>query len=608
MKKPHRYTDLALLWRLFHQGRTYWPHLGALFLLDLASIPLALLSPLGLKIAVDSALGTQPLPGLLETLMPRSAFTPGEVLILAVGLVLVIAVLNQLQGFGSWLLRTYVGERLVMDFRTQLFSHAQRISFSYHDTQGSTDSIYRIQYDTSSIRWVLVDGLIPFVILILTLFSMVSVTVHISWQLALVALSAAPVIFLVTEAYRPRLRDKWTEVKDLESSALSVIQEVLGALRVVKAFGQEDREKDRFVRRFDKSVWAQVRVVLAESGFNFFVGLAIAAGTAAVLFVGSRQVLAGSLTLGDLLLVMAYLVQLYGPLGTIGQRVAGLQGSLASAERAFTLLDEEPDVVDQPHAIPITRARGIIEFRNVSFGYAAARPVLQGVSFKIDAGTRVGIVGRTGAGKTTLMSLLMRFYDPGSGQILLDGVDIRDYRLRDLRNQFSIVLQEPVLFSTSIAENIAYARPGAKEKEVMEAAKAAHAHEFIASLPRGYDSPVGERGLSLSGGERQRIALARAFLKNAPVLILDEPTSSVDVRTENVIIEALERLMKNRTTFMIAHRLSTLRQCDLLLDIDDELGVTACRDVRAALRERASGNIHPSTDLMQRPVVDGSIQ
>jgi ATP-binding cassette subfamily B protein len=358
-------------------------------------------------------------------------------------------------------------------------------------------------------------------------------------------------------------------VKQLDSSALSVVQEVLGSLRVVQAFGQETREGERFVRRSGQSVQNRIRVAFIEGGFTLLIALITAAGTATVLFIGVRHVRSGVITLGDLLLVMGYLASLYAPLKQLSKSKATLQGWLASAERAFSLLDEVPDVIERPQALALARASGAVGFDDVSFAYRENHPVLRSVSFEVDPGTRVGISGRTGAGKTTLMSLLTRFYDPTAGQILLDGVDVRDYRIGDLRNQFAIVLQEPVLFSTSIAENIAYASPGASEEEIVKAAKAANAHEFIVALPLGYESRVGERGMSLSGGERQRIALARAFLKDAPILILDEPTSSVDMETEAAIIEAMERLMHGRTTFMIAHRLGTLANCDARLEIED---------------------------------------
>jgi ATP-binding cassette subfamily B protein len=379
----------------------------------------------------------------------------------------------------------------------------------------------------------------------------------------------SPLLLLILRTYGQRLRSGWRGQKKLESSTLSVVGETLGGIRVVKAFGQEDREKARFTRKASETLRARIRLSFHEGGLGLMVGLVIAAGEAAVIFIGVRNVQAGTLTLGDLLLVMGYLAQLYRPLQSISKKVGDLQGSMASAERTFALLDQSPEVIEKPNAMPLSRARGALSFQNVSFVYKGENyPVLQNISFEVLPGTRVGIAGATGAGKTTLVSLLTRFYDPTSGRITLDGVDLRDYRIADLRNQFAIVLQEPVLFSTSIAENIAYAKPDATSEEIMAAARAANAHEFITHLPEGYDTQVGERGMRLSGGERQRISLARAFLKDAPILILDEPTSSVDMKTEAVIMEAMTRLIRGRTTFMIAHRLSTLANCDVRLQIE----------------------------------------
>jgi ATP-binding cassette subfamily B protein len=311
----------------------------------------------------------------------------------------------------------------------------------------------------------------------------------------------------------------------------------------------------------------RVRVILSESALTLYVALALGLGTAAVLLVGARQVLAGQLTLGSLLLVIAYLGKLYQPLQTIGKQIAEQQGSLVGVRRAFALLDQAPAVVERKGARPLLRAEGRVTFRDVSFAYPGGPRVVHNVSFDVPSGARVGIAGPTGSGKTTLMNLLTRFYDVDEGAILIDGTSILDYRIADLRDQFAIVLQEPVLFSTTIAENIAYARADADLEAVIQAAKAANAHAFIAALPDGYNTLVGERGARLSGGERQRIALARAFLKDAPILILDEPTSSVDVETEGLIVSAMQDLMKGRTTFMIAHRLGTLEHCDVRLSM-----------------------------------------
>jgi ATP-binding cassette subfamily B protein len=357
-------------------------------------------------------------------------------------------------------------------------------------------------------------------------------------------------------------------VKDFESSAMAVAHEGLSAARVVRAFGGEVREEQRFIEHASRGARGQVQVAKLEGGFGVLVGLTVAVGTAAALGVGVLHVRSGILTLGELLVVLSYLARLYDPLETVSKQLVTLESSMVGAERSFALLDQPRDVVERPHARPIARAQGLVEFERVSFGYVRGDPVLRELSFQIAPGTRVGIVGRSGAGKSTLVSLLVRFFDPTSGSILLDGVDLRDYRLADLRGQFAIVLQEPILFSTSVAENIAYARPHASRQEIVAAAHAANAHEFIEKLPEGYDTPVGERGALLSGGERQRISLARAFLMNAPVLVFDEPTSAVDAGTESIILDAMERLMAGRTAFLIAHRAATLRGCDLILALE----------------------------------------
>jgi ATP-binding cassette subfamily B protein len=401
------------------------------------------------------------------------------------------------------------------------------------------------------------------------------VTARLDRQLAIVALSISPVLFWLARSFRGRLRQRWKDVRKLESSANSVVQEVLSSIRVVKAFGREEHEEARFFGRATHRKRELLRVSFLQDGFDLLVGMTIALGTAATLYIGVTHVRAGLLSLGDLMLVTAYVSQLYDPLKAVSKKMADLQGALASAERAFALLDEAPEVTEHPNARALGRARGEIRFEDVSFSYDGQHPVLQGVSLDVPAGTRAGIQGKTGAGKSTMMSLLTRFYDVSGGRILLDGVDIREYKLADFRDQFGIVLQDAVLFSSSIAENIAYGRAGTAdaqsttEEQIVGAARLANAHDFISALPHGYDTLVGERGMRLSGGERQRIALARAFLRDAPVLILDEPTSALDVGTEATILDALERLMRGRTTFVIAHRLGTLDHCDMQLEIRD---------------------------------------
>ena len=567
--------DLTLYRRVLRQTRPYWWHIAGLLGLGVLASPIAILNPVPLKIVVDSVLGSRPLPPVLQALLPSTPGpSPAAVLAIAIGLLLGVTALGQLQGLATTLVRTYIGERLVLDFRSQLVQQVQRLSLSYHDSRGTADSVYRIQYDASALQNILVDGAIPFVSAAVTLVTMWIVTARLDRSLALVALAVSPPLFFLARAYRPRMRRQSRQVKKLESSALAVVQETLGALRVVKAFGQEARETGRFVHRSQEGVTARIRLAVLEGGYGVLIGLVTALGMAAVLFIGVGHVRSGALTLGQLLLVLGYLGQLYDPLKTMSRKATGLQGYLASAERAFALLDEQPEVPERPHARPILRATGAVAFEGVSFAYGPDRPVLNDVSFVIAPGTRLGVVGATGAGKTTLISLLSRFYDPTAGQILLDGVDLRDYKLADLRRQFAVVLQETVLFSASIAENIAYAAPGATRQQIVAAAHAANAHEFIVRLPRGYDTQVGERGAQLSGGQRQRIALARAFLKDSPVLILDEPTSAVDAETEAKILGAMRHLMRGRTVVLISHRPSTLERCEGLLVLDHGRVVT----------------------------------
>ena len=585
------YTDVTLFRRLLRQARPYWLHIAGVFLVSLLSTPLALLTPLALKIAVDSVIGSHPLPGFLDALLPSFATESDRaLLVFAAVLFVAVALLSQLQQLGSNLLRTYTGERLVLGFRSRIFRHAQRLSLSYHDSKGTADSTYRIQYDAPAMQQIAVDGFIPLATSGITLAAMIIITARMDWQLALVALAISPVLVGLIRVYRQRLRNQSREVRRLETSALSVVQEVLTAIRVVRAFGQESREEKRFVDQSTDGMRARLRLAVGEGGFGVVVNMTTSIGTATILFIGVLHVQSGVLTLGELLLIMSYIVQLYEPLRTIGRQSVTLQRSLASAERAFALLDEDPDVIERPNSSQINRARGELAFRNVSFAYDDDRPVLHDVSFDIRAGTRLGIAGTTGSGKTTLVNLLNRFYDPTSGQIVLDGVDLRDYKLADLRDQFTVVLQEPVLFSTSVSENIAYARPDAGFGDIVTAAKAADAHNFITELPDGYDTLVGERGMRLSGGERQRISLARAFLKDAPIIILDEPTNSVDLKTEASIMESMERLTHGRTTIMIAHRLSTLENCDELLVIENGGAVThSTNGLLSATEEFESG-------------------
>jgi ATP-binding cassette subfamily B protein len=560
--------DRVLYARVLREARPFRWRIGTLFLLSLAGTPLALLGPVPLKIAVDSVLGSDPLPFFLTWLPEGVQGSTSQLLIMAALLHVGVVLLVELQALAASVLETATSEKLTLRFQGRLLAHLQRLSFAFHDTRGTADSIYRIQHDAPAVQRIAVQSLIPMVCAGIMLASMVYVMMRLDAQLAMVALAISPFLYLSARTFRVRFRPSYRRAKRLESRALTVVQEVLTSFRVVKVFGREREESERFLDHSRRSMRMRIRLAFAEKAFEVIVSSITAVGTATVLFIGVRNVQGGVLSLGELLMVITYLGQLYTPLRNISKRVTGLEKHLASAQRAFEVLDQAPDVADRPGARALARAKGAISVRNVSFGYEEGDPVLHDVSFEVPAGTRLGIAGPTGSGKSTLVSLISRLYDPTSGQILLDGVDLRDYKLDDLRNQFAIMLQEPVLFSTSIAENIAYARPGAAMEAVVAAARAAGAHSFISELRDGYETIVGERGMRLSGGERQRISMARAFLKDAPLLILDEPTSSIDVETEALIMEGLQRLMKDRTTLMIAHRTSTLDACDLILRIE----------------------------------------
>jgi ATP-binding cassette, subfamily B, bacterial len=554
--------------RAFEDLRPYlWP-LIVLLVISLLAVPITLIAPLPVKLLVDSVLGSQPLPGYL-TIFLGSQVSKSLALWLAISILMGTAVLTYLQNLVNVWYSNKLGNRMTLDVRARLFRHMQRLSIAYHDTMGATDSAYRTLNDAPMLRSFGIDSVIPLTTSILTLGAMILVMVYLDWQLALIALLVSPFMFLLIFAFRPRIRAGWRKYRASESAAMAVAQESLGASRLVKSYGQEERKNEQLVSHYNASQSAALKVQVDSAVYSLLVGVVTAAGLAAVLYIGIGHVQTGILTLGSLLVVNYYVTQLYGPLRNVGQSILDIQMSLTGVERYRAVLDEKPDVPESPNALPLVRAKGKIAFRNVSFGYTKDHPVLHDISFELPSSIRLGVVGPTGSGKTTLSTLLLRLFDPTEGVITLDDVDLKDYKLADLRNQFAVVHQETVLFSTSVSENIRFARPDATMEEVVAAATAARAHSFIMSLPNGYDTLVGERGMKLSGGERQRISLARAFLKNGPILILDEPTSLLDVHTESAILDTIQDLMRGRTTLMIAHRPSTLRDCNLILVLED---------------------------------------
>jgi ATP-binding cassette, subfamily B, bacterial len=562
-----RFPELAYVPRILRRVRPYTRlALGSSSVL-VATALVGLLVPWPLKILVDSVLGDRPLPQLLARVLAPVAAHRQTLLIVAVvaGLLFTI-VQNALVVFNNYI-GTRLKERLVLDFRSDLFQHAQRLSLTFHDKQRTGDLMNRITLLSASVGSVVMSGP-PLLQSAVTLIGMFWIAFRLDPLLALLSMTVVPFIYYSVGFYASHVDSRLREVKGMEGQTLSIVHEAMAMLRVIVAFGREDHEYERFRRQGERAVDARVRLTVNQTLFSLVVNTLTAIGTALVLGFGAYQVLRGALTVGELLVIMAYIASVYTPLESISNTLGTLKDHLISAQMGFQLLDISPEIEDAPTAVDIDRVAGRITFDNVHFSYESRTDTLKAISFEALPGQVVAIVGRTGAGKTTLASLIPRFYDPSIGRVTLDGRDLRSLTLRSLRRQISVVLQDPLLFSTTIAENIRYGRLGASDEDVIACARAANAHDFIERLPNQYETSIGERGVQLSGGERQRIAVARAFLKNAPILILDEPTSSIDSRTEGVILDALDRLMLGRTTFIIAHRLSTVRHADQILVLD----------------------------------------
>jgi ATP-binding cassette subfamily B protein/subfamily B ATP-binding cassette protein MsbA len=541
---------------------------AASVLLTLSSSLAAVLAPWPLRVVLDNVLQTLPLPPALAWLLGGLARDQLTLLLVAVvaGLLVVLAI-NTIHVLSNYV-NTRVDQHITLDFRSHLFLHAQRMSLAFHDQRRSGMLIYLINSQGDAPA-----GLIMTIPLLaeaaLTLIGMFWISFSIDRELTLVALAVVPFLYYSVGYYSTHIQERITRVRGLEAESLAVIHESISMMRVIAAFGREEYEHRRFRDQTSLAVSERVKVTVRQTLFSLVVNMMTAIGSAAVLGIGGYHVIQGKLTIGTMIVLMTYIAAVYKPLETISYTIGALQDRFVNLRIAFDLLDTEPDIQDSPNAIDIRESHGNIRYENVHFNYTGRPETLKSISFEAKAGQVIGIVGPTGAGKSTLVSLLPRFYQQQQGGIFFDGIDTRDLTLKSLRAQISIVLQEPLLFSGTIAENIRYGRLEATREEIIDAARAANAHDFIMRLPDGYDTLIGERGAQMSGGERQRISVARAFLKDAPVLILDEPTSSVDSKTEATILEALSRLMVGRTTFMIAHRLSTLQHADWILVLNE---------------------------------------
>lgn len=555
--------------RLLRYARPYWRGLLTILVTMGLSIALEVLKPWPTKLLVDQVLGGKPVPRRLSSLLatlPWSHGTQGLLLWVCVATVLIFVV-GTCMATISTLAGVDLGQKMTYDLGADLFLHVQRLSLLFHSRRSVGDTLSRVTGDAYCVQTLVTSVLWPLVRGVVTLVTMFVIMWRLDASMTLLSLAVAPFLVLAIRVCGGSMREKQRERRDLEGRMMAVVQQALNAIPAVQAFTREEWEHRRYRDYACQTVRAYRQGTMAGMWFKFFVGLVTAIGTAALMYVGGRHALGGTMSVGTILIFLSYLASLYGPLNEITYTASTWQTAAANAERVFEVLDTAPEVRDLPGARP-ENLLGHVRYEDVSFGYEANRPVLKHVSLEARPGQVIAIVGPTGAGKTTLINLLVRFFDPWSGRVTIDGIDVRELKLKCLREQVSMVLQEPFIFPMTAAENIGYGRRDATREEIAAAAVAASADSFIRALPQGYDSVVGERGATLSGGERQRLSIARAFLKDAPILVLDEPTSALDAHTETMLLGALRRLMKGRTTFVIAHRLSTIRNADRILVID----------------------------------------
>ncbi len=559
---------MSIYRRVLRYYRPFLPQTVVGLLLSLIGIGLNLLKPWPFKIIVDDFLRPNPTPrGDWHTWLPL--------------LCLALVAIQFFWGLINWAtnyILVKVGLQALLKLRTDLYAYLQSLSLKYHDVRRSSDLSFRVAYDSQSIQTIYNKGFTGIFGSVVTLIGTFAIMVQLDWQLTLLSLGIVPLIILAIYFFAHRIRRESTFIQEQESAVLAQAQEGLSSIRMVHAFGREQYEVMQFHQQAQQSLQANLRLTLTNVNSALLISTLMVLGTAAMYYVGTLHVLAGTLTLGTLLVFSAYLLMLYQPLESITYTAWAMEGATAGARRCFEVLDREDDVADSPNAVAIESAKGAIGFQNVSFGYALAtasppggrqgRLVLHDVDLRIEPNQMIAIVGGTGAGKSTLLSLVPRFYDPTSGSVALDGRNVREIKKKSLRAQIGIVLQDTLLFSTTIRENIAYGRPDARDDEIIDAAKRAQADEFICQLPNGYANTVGERGGQLSVGQRQRIGIARAFLKNAPVLLLDEPTSALDPTTEAAIMETIKDLMRGRTTLIATHRLATIHDVDRIVVLE----------------------------------------
>jgi ATP-binding cassette subfamily B protein len=572
-----------LPWTLSFLG-PYRRSVALLIVLLLGEIALGWLQPWPLAIVIDYVLLRQPLghtasaigrtmvsvaPVAARTWIVGMAHDRGLSLLVAIvvaGVILQVA--NQFVSAYGTQVQVDTGQRMVYDLRRRLFDHLTALSLSHHITTSTADAVYRVDVDAYAIENLVMSGVFPLATSVTVLAGTFAILMRLNATIALLSLTVVPFLYLCLRFYTSTLSNREERVKELESKLLERLYETFGAIRLVKSFAREPHELKRYAAAGELTMNARIAITWQQSLFAVVVSTITILGTALVVIVGGRFVMTGRLGVGELTAIIAYLAAVYGPLSTIAHTTGQLQGALAGARRVRAMLAVTPETAEAPGGIAATKVTGDIRFEDVGFSYPDGTNVLHDITFEAKPGQMVALVGLTGAGKTTLVSLIPRFYEASAGRVLVDGVDVRKYLIRSLRDKIAIVLQEPTLFSGSIADNLRYGRLDATSAEIEDAARAAHAHDFISHLPKKYDTHIAEAGGSLSGGERQRLSVARAILKDAPILILDEPTSSLDAISEEIVFAALKRLRAGRTTIVIAHRLSTVRDADSILVLD----------------------------------------
>jgi ATP-binding cassette subfamily B protein/subfamily B ATP-binding cassette protein MsbA len=550
--------------------RPYRARIAIIAMLALLEIALAAAAPWPLKIVVDNVLGSRPLPPPVASLVDAiSGASPFRVLLLVVLAGLLLQIAAEVVAMIHTQIQVDTGQRSVYHLRGVLLSHLQHLPLRHHLLSKTADSVYRIEADAYCLSDLVLGGVFPLTTAVLKLAVMFAILVQLDPALALLSLSVAPFLYGCLRYYSRRMIDRAERVKAHESSLIERAYEILSSIGAVKSFVRERHELTRFVRAGEATMQARLALTWQESLFSVVVTAITLSGTALVLVVGGMHVLDGRLTVGGLLVVVAYLASVYTPLSSIAETIGSLQQAIVGARRVREILAIAPEPVDTPGSLDASAVSGQVRVERVRFAYDGDRPVLDDVSFHASPGELVAVVGLTGAGKTTLVSLIPRFFDPTGGAVLIDGIDVARYALPSLRERIALVPQEPVLFSGTIADNIRYGRLDASDAEIEAAARAAHLHELVERLPLGYATEVAEAGATLSGGERQRLALARALLKGAPILILDEPTSALDALSEEAVFTALHRLRPGRTIIVIAHRLSTIRDATRILVLHD---------------------------------------